>query len=71
MGILLRSCAEVRESIELSFGIVSVVGPGTGVLDWGRHGARGRGSGGFGEFSPINVIGALFSRNVLVSCVKS
>jgi len=33
MGNLLRSCAEVREPIELSFGVVSGVGPGIHVLD--------------------------------------
>jgi len=33
MGSLLRSCAEVREPIELSFGVVSGVGPGLHVLD--------------------------------------
>ena len=31
MGNLLRSCTEVREPIELSFGVVSVVGPGIGL----------------------------------------
>jgi len=30
---LLHSCAEVREPIELSFGVMSVVGPGIHVLD--------------------------------------
>jgi len=33
MGTLLRSCAEVRTAIEQSFGVVSGVGPGIGVLD--------------------------------------
>jgi len=47
MGTLLHSCVEVRESIELSFEVVSVVVPGIGVLDevdvlqgeevWGVH----------------------------------
>jgi len=35
MGNLLYSCMEVHELIELSFGVVSVVGPGIGVLDEG------------------------------------
>ena len=33
MGTLLISCVEVHELIELSLGVVSVVGPGIGVLD--------------------------------------
>jgi len=33
MGTLLRSCAEVHEPIELSFGVVSGVGQGIHVLD--------------------------------------
>jgi len=33
MGTLLRSCGEVRTAIELSFGVVSGVGPGIDVLD--------------------------------------
>jgi len=37
-----HSCVEVHEPIELSFGVVSVVGPGTGVLDGGRRAARER-----------------------------
>jgi len=50
---LLHSCVKVREPIELSFGVVS--GVGIGVLDWGRHAARGRAvSWGF---SPIGFNG--------------
>ena len=52
MATLLHSCVEVHELIELSFGVVSVVSPGIGVLDGGRHAARGGGAGGFGDFSP-------------------
>jgi len=33
MGNLLRRCVEVRKAIELSFGVVSGVGPGIHVLD--------------------------------------
>jgi len=40
MGYLLHSCAEVLELIKLSFGVVSVVGPGIGVLDEGRRAAK-------------------------------
>jgi len=32
MDNLLHSCVEVHEPIELSFGVVSGVGPGIGVL---------------------------------------
>ena len=43
MGPLLRSCAEVREPIELSFGVVSGVHPGIDVLD-GVHVPQGEGA---------------------------
>jgi len=46
---LLRSCAEVREPIEPSFGVVSRVGPGIHVLDEGSRAPKGRGY--FGDFS--------------------
>ena len=39
----LRSSAEVRTVIELSFGVVSGVGPGIDVLDGGPRVSRGRG----------------------------
>jgi len=42
MGTLLRSCVEVRRAIELSFGVVSGVGPGIHVLH-GVHVAQGEG----------------------------
>jgi len=42
-GILLRCCVEVRITIELSFGVVSGVGPGIHVLDGSPHASRGRG----------------------------
>ena len=47
MGSLLQSCAEVREPIELSFGLVTVVGEGMGVLDEDPRAPKGRGSFGF------------------------
>ena len=37
MGTLLRRCVEVHIAIELSFGVVSGVGPGIHVLDGGPH----------------------------------
>jgi len=39
---LLRRCAEVRPVIELSFGMVSGVGPGIDVLDGVPHASRER-----------------------------
>jgi len=43
MGTLLRRCVEVRTAIELSFGVVSGVGPGIHVLDGSPRASRGRG----------------------------
>jgi len=43
------SRAKVREPIEPSFGTLSAVGQGMGVLDGGPRAARGR--EGFGRFS--------------------
>jgi len=42
MGNLLRRCVKVRKAIELSFGVVSGVGPGIHVLDGGPRASRGR-----------------------------
>jgi len=39
---LLHSCVEVREPIELMFGVLSGVGPGINVLD-GVHVPQGKG----------------------------
>ena len=39
MGPLLRSCVEVREPIELSFDVVSGVGPGIDVRNGGPRGS--------------------------------
>jgi len=41
----LHSCVEVHEMFKLLFGVVIVVGPGTGVLDGGWHAAREREEG--------------------------
>jgi len=49
MGTVLHSCVKVRELIELSFGVVSGVRHGTGILDGGPRASRGR--GGFGGFT--------------------
>jgi len=50
MRTLLHTCVKVHEAIELSFGVVSGVGSGIGVLDGGLHAPRKR--GGYGVFSP-------------------
>jgi len=52
MGILLHSCVEMREPIELSFGVASVVGPGIGVLD-GIDVLQEEGSSGIGRFRGV------------------
>ena len=44
MGTLLRSCVKVRKAIEMSFLVVSGVGPGINVLD-GVHISQGKGEG--------------------------
>jgi len=38
----MHSCVEVRALVELSFGMVSRVGPGIGVSGVGGHAPRGR-----------------------------
>ena len=43
MGNLLHSCVEVHEPIELSFGVLSVVSPSTGVLDGGLKWCKRKG----------------------------
>jgi len=43
---------EMRETIELSFGMVSGVGPGIDVQNGGPHGSRGR-SGIWGCLPPL------------------
>ena len=40
MGTLLHRCMEVRRAIELSFGVVSGVGPGIHVLDGSPRASR-------------------------------
>jgi len=58
-GDLLRRCVEVRTAIELSFGMVSGVGPGIHVLDGRPRASRGRscfwhGFWHFSAFSPYS-----------------
>ena len=66
------SCAEVWELIELFFGMVSGVGPGTDVWNGGPRGSRRRGR--FGVLClcwPSGFNGLIFNRDVFDSCVKS
>jgi len=75
VGTLLCSCAEMCEPIELSFDMVSGVGPGIYVLDGGSHAPKGRGCFGiFQHLCPIGFNGQndLFShRNVFDSYMKN
>jgi len=57
-GNLLRSCAKVREPIELSFGVVNGVGRGLGVLD-GVHVPQGEGEV-WGIFCPTGLNGDIW-----------
>jgi len=43
MGNLFRRCVKVRIKIELSFGVVSGVGPGIHVLDGSPRASKGKG----------------------------
>ena len=74
MGTLWRSCAKVREAIELPFGVVSGVARCTGVLD-DDPGHRARGMRGFGVvlvqwFEWIFVVRRQ-KRSIFDSCVNS
>jgi len=65
MGTLLHSCVEVHDLIKLSFGVVSWVGEGMGVLDGSTY---PKGKGRF-QLTLVSVV-YLFNRNVFGSCVK-
>jgi len=69
MRTLLRSCAEVREPIELSFGVVSGVGLGILLLDGGPGAPRQKGA--TESCCPIGFNGVFLHRNIFDSCVKS
>ena len=72
MGPLLHSCVEVHEPTELSFGVVSGVGPGIDVLHGSPRGSRGRGRfWGCLAHWPTGFNGLIFKRNVFDSCVES
>jgi len=65
-GNLLRSCAKVRESIELSFGVVSRVSLGIRLLDVGADATIGRkGFLGEGGFGPIAFHGVFFKQKCI------
>ena len=70
MGPLLHSCVEVCEPVELSFGMVSGVGPGIDVLDW-VHVPRGI---FFGICAPIHLNGRndvlFFEKRIRLACEK-
>jgi len=57
MRTLWRICAKVREPVELPFGVVSGVCPGSGLLDGCTYFPMGR--GGFGFFGPLGFSGPL------------
>jgi len=76
MRTLLYSCVEVHIAIELSFGVVSGVGPDINVLDGSPRVSRGTGC--FYDFSafvpPFVRMGRItycLPRNVFYSCMKS
>jgi len=75
MGTLLRSCGEVRRASELSFGMVSGVGPGIDVLDGGPRASRERAvSGIFSAFAPPICLNGrndvLFGENISIRVGK-
>ena len=78
MGTLLHRCVKVRKAIELSFGVVSGVGPGIHVLDVSPCTClKGKGLflAWFWHFSAsrhaLISIGLMTLRNAFDSCVKS
>jgi len=73
MGPLSHSCVEVHELIELSFGVVKLVGPGIDVKNGSPHSSRER-----VDFVvvvcphwPNGLNGLIFKINVFDSCMKS
>jgi len=73
---LLRRCVKVRIMIELSFGIMSGMGPGIHVLDEvhvpeGERAVSGMVSGSFRNFSPIVLNVWRTDRRSTRVCVRS
>ena len=69
MGTLLHRCVKVRKAIELSFSVVSGVGPGIHVLDGSPRASRGRGCfwHGFRPVSHFRVYGIQWTNGVLIT----
>ena len=69
MGTLLRRCVIVRIAIELSFGVVSGVGPGIHVLDGSPRASRARGClwHGFWPVSNFRVYGIQWTNGILIT----
>jgi len=69
MGTLLRRCVKVRRAIELSFGMVSGVGPGIYVLDGSPRAPRGRGCfwHGFRPVLNFRVYGIQWTNGILIT----
>ena len=63
-GTLWRSCAKLRESFEMSFGVVSGVGSGIGVLDGGPHAPRE------GEISGVFLVHWFGWRFECIKCIR-
>jgi len=73
MGTLLHRCVEVHKAIELSFGVVSGVGPGIHVLHGGPRASRGRSVSGM-VFGRIRIFASMQSNGqqpMIDSCVKN
>jgi len=68
MGTSLCRCVEVSTAIELSFGVVSGVGPGIHMLDGSPRASRGRGCfwHGFWHFSKIRPYSLQCRNGVLI-----
>jgi len=81
MGTLLRRCVEVHTAIELSFGVVSGVGPGIHVLHGSPRASRGRSCcfwhgfwhffGVFVQYFTMEHTDTLTYRSIIDSCVKN
>jgi len=65
---LLRRCVEVRTAIELSFGVVSGVGPGIHVLDGSPRASSGRRCfwHGFWHFSAFSLYSFQWGNDILI-----
>ena len=71
MGTLLRRCVKVRTAIELSFGVVSGVGPDIDVQNGGPHALREGWILALFAPSAQCFNGVVYNRNVFDSCMRS